>query len=66
MIVCIQVDDAAWLDMHELKSSNEHPMLSRILDCLFNNDTEIIGFGEDVLPSVVPGRKPYAFYSPKT
>jgi ADP-ribose pyrophosphatase YjhB (NUDIX family) len=72
VVVDEEVEDARWMDLGEFKAYNRIPMLTIALDLLDRRDQaqttpshyHYHGLEETTLDSVVPGRRPYKFYSP--
>lgn len=55
-----EIDDATWMPLAQFKKENKHEMMAKILQNLDNG----ISFRESTMRSIVPGRKPFKFYSP--
>lgn len=57
-----EIETATWMDLNDFKAVNKQPMLDVAIELL---KSEYTGLQESIMPSTVPGRKPYRLYHPK-
>ena len=58
-----EIAEAKWMNLDEFKQSTTSPMFLKIISMLENKNNGLI---EETVPSIVPGRKPYKLYYPKS